>query len=589
MAKRALLTLLLASSVCFAQSTAPAKPKPGSVAGTVIRTDNSQPVKKAKLSLDPDFEQAAAGMSTEEALAAFRDRLFESETDATGHFLFSDVPPGQYRIRAEKMGFIASEVGGRTDGVPVTVVAGQPVKDVQIQLRPGGAITGRALNEDGEPMANVTVEAMRYSYVEGTRRLLPVGQAQTNDLGEYRVFNLLPGKYYVRARVVNMGSLPMGARHAGKKPEEAYWPLYYPDAKTPATATRVEVKPMDEQHANFNFVPGQGYRVSGKVMGIPASMTPGNGYGMVMLIDKNGDEPSGTAMISAKDPYFSIGPVPPGEYHVIAFSAKIKEPGSPNQSVENVKMGHVSQEVVAADIPNATVNLTTRTPVQIQGKIRLDPAPPSPVDVRGLFVTFDSADDATEMENAFANLGEMGGRTEPTMGQSTKEGTFEARLGASSGAVQVHLTANGGFEDYYTKSILLGGRDVSDSGIAPASITPGSSLDIVVSPFGARVDGVVLDSNKKPVVGAFVACVPEPKLRHRRDLYITDTTNQQGHYVLRGLRPGSYRLYALDEVDPGAIYSSDFLKPFEDMGESLNVKEKDAVSKDLQVLHQIED
>jgi hypothetical protein len=86
-----------------------------------------------------------------------------------------------------------------------------------------------------------------------------------------------------------------------------------------------------------------------------------------------------------------------------------------------------------------------------------------------------------------------------------------------------------------------------------------------------------------------VACVPEPKLRSRRELYVTDTTNQQGHYALRGLRPGAYKLYAFDEVDPGAIYSPEFLKPFEDMGESIEVKEKDTITKPLQVLHQTED
>ena len=99
----------------------------------------------------------------------------------------------------------------------------------------------------------------------------------------------------------------------------------------------------------------------------------------------------------------------------------------------------------------------------------------------------------------------------------------------------------------------------------------------------------MLDDSKKPVANAFVVCVPEAKLRARHELYITDTTNQQGHYVLRGLRPGAYEVYAFDEVDPGAIYSSEFLKPIEDMGESMEVKEKDTLTKPLQVLHQTED
>jgi protocatechuate 3,4-dioxygenase beta subunit len=128
-------------------------------------------------------------------------------------------------LRAEKIGFAAAEAASTNQsfGLHITVAAGEAVKDVEIKFRPAGAITGRVLNEDGEPMANVTVQAMRYAYIGGKRRLNPEGQAQTNDLGEYRIFNLLPKKYYVRASVSNAEGFSLLAKRQSNKPAQAYW------------------------------------------------------------------------------------------------------------------------------------------------------------------------------------------------------------------------------------------------------------------------------------------------------------------------------------------------------------------------------
>ncbi|MFL6300854.1 MAG: hypothetical protein ACJ71N_09640, partial [Terriglobales bacterium] len=547
MARRALLIFFLTSTICFAQTAAPAKAKPGSVAGSIIRTDNSQPIKKAKLALEPSYEGSSANLSPEEAVAAYRDRMLETESDETGHFLFSDVQPGKYYLRAEKTGFAAAEAASTNQsfGLPITVAAGEAVKDVEIKFRPAGAITGRVLNEDGEPMAKVVVEAMRYTYSEGARRLEAVGHADTNDLGEYRIFGLLPHKYYVRAGLPPDEYFFSGTqqlKHSGNAPEQAYLPIFYPDAKSAATATAVEVKAADEQHANFNLVPSQGFRVTGKVTGIPPSIGADYESVMAMLVTKDDPEPIGTAVLSANEPRFAIGPVPSGEYLLVAFSAEAKVGNGGLENVDKIRTGHVPVTVASADASNVVLSIEPTRTVHLAGKVRVDHAPPGGVDLRGLYVTLDPADEAIENSLAMFQIASANGSS-ANYGKTSSNGSFALSLASSGGTVQPRLNASGhGFEDYYTKSILLGGRDVTESGISPANLTPGATLELIVSPSGGRIDGVVLDSNKKPVVGSFVACVPEPKLRSRRELFITDTTNQQGHYVLRGLRPGSYKV-----------------------------------------------
>src|SRR5262249_33203363 len=71
--------------------------------------------------------------------------------------------------------------------------------NIILQIMPAGTISGRVFDRDGEPLANVTVEALKYSYQEGQRVMNVVQTARTNDLGEYRLFWLQPGQYFVSA------------------------------------------------------------------------------------------------------------------------------------------------------------------------------------------------------------------------------------------------------------------------------------------------------------------------------------------------------------------------------------------------------
>src|SRR5262249_62246509 len=70
---------------------------------------------------------------------------------------------------------------------------------IQFQWPRGSVIGGHVLDEDGEAMPGVMVRVMRYQYLQGERRLVPAGGGQTDDKGQYRVWGLMPGDYYVNA------------------------------------------------------------------------------------------------------------------------------------------------------------------------------------------------------------------------------------------------------------------------------------------------------------------------------------------------------------------------------------------------------
>lgn len=105
-------------------------------------------------------------------------------------------------MEVSRTGFVTQEFGQKTPNDPgalLTLSAGEEVRDRLFRLIPSAVIAGKIMDEDGQPLPRVMVSAMRDVYTEGKRKLSPEAYASTNDLGEYRLFGLRPGHYFVSA------------------------------------------------------------------------------------------------------------------------------------------------------------------------------------------------------------------------------------------------------------------------------------------------------------------------------------------------------------------------------------------------------
>ncbi|MBI4486934.1 MAG: carboxypeptidase regulatory-like domain-containing protein, partial [Acidobacteria bacterium] len=164
---------------------APAVPA-GRISGRVLAADNGRPVKRARV-----FASAAE-------LPEGRGAL----TDDTGAFDLAELPAGRYMVTVSKAGFVSLSYGQRRPlqaGTPLQLADGQQLKNVDFQLPRGSVIAGHVSDQDGDPMPGATVRVMRYQYMQGDRRLTPAGTGQTDDRGQYRIWGLMPGDYYVTA------------------------------------------------------------------------------------------------------------------------------------------------------------------------------------------------------------------------------------------------------------------------------------------------------------------------------------------------------------------------------------------------------
>src|SRR5579883_506450 len=198
-----------------------------SLTGIVLKMGTSDPLSKATVTLSP--------------FNGGRARSYTATTSSNGQFVFQNVDPGRYRLAVTRNGFIRTEYGARTPnqtGLALTLNPDQRLPDIVLQMMPAGVIAGRVFDRDGEPLPNVTVEALKYAYQEGHRVMRVVQTARTNDLGEYRLFWFQPGQYFVSA-------VPESRRRPGnpsdEPPSEDYIPAYYPGTTDPQSAAPINL------------------------------------------------------------------------------------------------------------------------------------------------------------------------------------------------------------------------------------------------------------------------------------------------------------------------------------------------------------
>src|SRR5207249_9748984 len=195
------LMLVMLAVAAFAQSSRPGPQQPardtpaqqkdtppppgGRISGRVI-ADTGRPIKRARA-----FITAAE-------LSGGRGSL----TDENGIFDFTELPAGRYTLTVSKSGFVSLSYGQRRPlqaGTPLQLGDGEQLKGLEFRLPRGGVISGRVFDEDGEPVPGAVIRVLRYQYLQGDRRLTPAGTGQTDDRGQYRVWGLMPGDYYVNA------------------------------------------------------------------------------------------------------------------------------------------------------------------------------------------------------------------------------------------------------------------------------------------------------------------------------------------------------------------------------------------------------
>ena len=131
-------------------------------------------------------------------------------TDDRGRFFVVGLHGGNYAISASKAGYFDGAFDQRRvegAGRPVALADHQWITDVQVALWRPAVLAGTIVDEAGEPIVGVRVDALRKTFENGAAHLAPFGWEITDDHGEYRFAKLVPGAFVVSVPV-HVASVP---------------------------------------------------------------------------------------------------------------------------------------------------------------------------------------------------------------------------------------------------------------------------------------------------------------------------------------------------------------------------------------------
>jgi hypothetical protein len=514
------------------QTDAPQEVQKQSIQGKVVEAKSGQPIRKVYVEVRC---MMCAFFSPGSAM-----------TSADGTFAIENLQPGRYTVTLERTGFV--QASSRREQATFALQPGQSLDGLVFKLQAAGLISGKIVDVDGEPMAHVVVQAAMAGTVRGAENFRS-DSATTNDLGEYRIADLRPGKYLIFAQIFQTAPVRVQVKD---KPIErlVYVSTYYPGTVDKSRATEVAVRAGEEVVVNFGVLMTHTHRISGTVAGVP--------NGAILNIDGLEAVVGTGSAVLREGSHFRFENVLPGTYvgEVLVFK--------PGEEWHQTLVLTPSIEVTETDVDG--IQLQAEPGGQIHGVVRLD--------TKGKF-------DWTQLKVDLVPVKENMSKTVADIIRSamsrpraavSNDGTFELKNvpNVPGANYQLLIGANSdSFRDYYTKSVILGGRDVADSGFA---VNGDVYLDVVVSPKGATIEGTVVDSNGQPVPYSKAAVVPDSEHRFRPDSYQLQRTDEHGHFIARGLPPGSYVALAFEESWDDT-QQPEFFKTFGDKGEKIELEE----------------
>jgi len=548
--KRLVLAFSFVVAIAFAlQNALPPRGNPGtSVQGKVLQEPGGQPIRKANLELRTGYGGFFGS-------GGYEQKYFVT-TDAAGRFQIDDVEPGRYAVVIEHPGFAQSR-GRRST---IVVLPGQGTTDFIFHMEPAAVITGKIVDADGDPISNVSVTAhLIGSASRGMRPDESFGAPGTNDLGEFRIPDLRAGRYTLEADPPYTFSHPESKGSA--KEQEIYTTTYYPGTLDKAQSVAVEIHAGDETPINFGLLKTRAYRVSGTVLAAPGgkklmfvSLRP-KGY----FLDRwaNGGPQSSPVGEGGK---FEFPNLLPGSYTALLVEENSNLRASPIVEVSDADVEGLQLQPNVGQAVRVTLRMDTGLKFDWT-QLRVWLVPLGQPDV-----PLGEPDFKVEYPGFF--------RPPPIQSQA---GTFEVKDVVVGTYQLAALSKN--LPDYFIKSVSLGGRDVTDTGF---SVSPGMSLDVVIGAKGATIEGTVEDGNGKPV--AYATVVDIPSVEH--PLYHWATTDEHGHFNVRGLNSGKHKVMAFEELPgkPDTIRWLNFLTPYESQAEVVQLQEGTRRSTALKVI-----
>jgi hypothetical protein len=546
----------------------PRQPKTGTarLRGRVLSAESGGPVRRAQVRI------MGSDIGSKSAM-----------TDAEGRYEFRDLPAGRFNLSAAKAGYVSVQYGQTRpfeSGKAIDLGDGQALDKADISMPRGSAISGRLVDEFGDPVADAIVNAMRSAWVGGRRRLQPTGRtATTNDLGQFRIYGLSPGEYYVNAtfrgdmmamEVAMAAAAGVGTGGpVGSNPNSGYAATYFPGTANGAEAQKVTLAAGQEaQNTDFALLPVKLAKISGTVISSEGKPVDGS---MINALPRNADGPGMMMMMAGntrtdKNGNFTIPNLAPGEYTLqsrvmqfmtsgggdnMTFTARVG-----GDSGSEAETGSLPISVSGEDLSNVVI--VTSKGATATGRLAFEDGS-KPGTLTGIRVSASAADVEGPMMG-FAGPGSV-----------KADGTFELRgLGGARIIRAANLPAG-----WMLKSVRVNGNDITDTGM---DFKPGETIagvEVTLTSKLTEVNGTVKDGSQQVKDYTVVVFTDEPqKWTLVNSRYVSGTRpDQEGRFQIKNLPPAGYYAVAVDYLAQGEWNDPDVLERLKPRATSFSINE----------------
>jgi hypothetical protein len=461
--------------------------QPLALEGIVVRAGTTQPLAGEVVGLWPTTRTVKA--------------------DAEGRFRFGNIEPGSYALTVVHDGIKVQ--------VPVTVTRTQRIETYTVEVRSAPAIVGTVFDPNGERVAGAHIQAFRTVYTPLGRRIQSVMSVLTDDLGEFRLFRLRSGEYYVTAglsdREQRTGAQGLRLTPNLSRPDDGFPPIFFGGGFNPSESQIVRLgRESDATGVQIFLRDVPRYTISGQLIpeGICARVALAQEGGLLKTDADSAPKVCGS---------FRFSGLSRGTYSLLAtndqFASEVIRVSTTNPVTE-IKIPLAPTVDIFGRVSGVTTTALAGTNVRLSRS---------------------SSDVSQDIEAPLA-----------------ADGSF-AIPGVGPGSFDVSLQPLP--DKTFVRTITYAARDALLSPMVVGTSVAGR-LDIQIAQSALFAEGVVVDRGGSPVADAEVVLVPRDFLSRRRaDRYLTTRADAGGNFRINGIPSVDYAVLAFEQIDGQAYFA----------------------------------
>ncbi len=363
--RRLISGLLFFHSIAFlaAQDSAAAQTQTATatfrIAGVVVSSTGGNPLAHARVTIINDKNP---------------ERRQSMVTGEDGRFEFK-VGAGKYALQGNKRGYIAAAYEQHEQfSTAIVTGAGLDTENLALRLAPAAVLSGKILDESGDPVRHAMVSLYREDRRVGIGRILKTSADSTDDQGAYEFSSLDAGTYFI-----SVTAKPWYANHprsseqgsaesetdsrpssVDRSLDVAYPITYFGDSTEPDDATPIPIRGGDHLQADIHLNPVPALHLLFRVAenserGINVPMLQRPAFDGVDTVQTDG-------MQQVSPGVFEINGVAPGRYSV-------RTPGSGDGNEANeINLTNDGQEL---NVAGAEAGGNIKATVQLAGETKL--------------------------------------------------------------------------------------------------------------------------------------------------------------------------------------------------------------------------